>query len=104
MLAGGENLCAAVRREKENAENRHESPSLCGLSHLQRTIAELLLQGKMPRDIAAELGATAAQTYSHLHQLYAAFNLPNGQLVLLAIRLHEQRAILGIRCEACSDP
>jgi hypothetical protein len=27
----------------------------------------------------------------------------NGRLVLLAVQIHEQRAILGIRCHACDE-
>lgn len=99
-------------REKENAENPRGSPQ-AGLlfdlefSYTDRQIAQLLLEANAPVEIAAQLDLPRHIVCSHLSALYRAFNIPNGQshnrMVLLALRIHEQRAILGIRCQACGE-
>ena len=76
-------------------------------SFVDREIALLLLEATPPAEIAVQLELPVAVIRSHMGELYRKFNIPIGlshnRRVQLALRIHEQRAILGIRCKACSD-
>ena len=99
------------KKGKEVAENRQSAPVKArqpgGLSFLERHIAELILEANSGREIAAKLGCHAYILSIHMSRIYSKFNLQDDGLhnrtVQLALRVHEQRAILGIRCPSCDE-
>jgi hypothetical protein len=101
-----------VRRKRDRGESEgppNGGPFLFDLefSYVDREIARLLLEATRPAEMAARLELPVAIIHSHMSDLYQKFKIPSGpshnRRVQLALRIHEQRAILGIRCRACGE-
>jgi DNA-binding NarL/FixJ family response regulator len=80
------------------------------LSPRERVTAELLLQAKRNKEIAQEMNIETRTVKAYLYRLFAKMGLTNtwnrhtgDGRIKLAIRLHEHRAALGVRCQACGE-
>jgi len=67
--------------------------------------AELLLQGMSGVEIAQSMGIKVRTVKMRNWKLFQQFRVPEGVIkhVFLAVKLHDQRHILGIRCQACGE-
>lgn len=87
------------------AENPESPSEDGGLSAFEIRIAQLLFEGCGPTEIAERLRRRETVIHYYLRRMYRKAGLSDAraQIVQLALLLHEQRAILGIRCQACGE-
>lgn len=75
------------------------------LAEVERKIAEMLLASQTRREIATALGCSVWKVNDCLKRMYEKFGIRDDgihcRIVRLALLIHERRAELGVRCEAC---
>ena len=80
------------------------------LSPRETQAAELLLQAKRNKEIAAAMGIEDRTVKQYMFRLFSKMGLvntwnhgPGDGRIRLAIRIHENREALGVRCQACGE-